>query len=408
MRPFGRPGPHYAQRQVNPPVKPDYSVARQQTAFGYWIGGSQGALREITGTPIREFNLNPQACIECYRRGRPLLREMFGAEVGLPGVSTPAISYGHVNGLGSQLLFPEGGEVAHTHIYASLEQGLAGLAAPVDWATAGMAPYFLDFHRQLQGAFPEEKVGFSWGSEGPLTTAYELRGEGFFLDVYDNPEGAKAFLAAINRSVADCDRFVGTVNGRAFFGPSAGLCDDISSLLAPALWGEFVVPAWDEHFRLRTDGTRSAHVEDLRPEHLPYLEEVGLSSYDPSISPRLTPPLVRDHCRVPFTWRLGEIHYREMTPQDVADFVFQAAADGASSVHGVVAETMCNEAHVPKVEAFLRAGREAKELLAAGCPRAELVQHVSPAGREKLWEGWCGYLGPRSSRGGARVSAVSD
>jgi hypothetical protein len=31
-------------------------------------------------------------------------------------------------------------------------------------------------------------------------------------------------------------------------------------------------------------------------------------------------------------------------------------------------------------------------------------QRVSPAGKEKLREGWCGYLGPKSSRGGARAA----
>lgn len=384
-------------------MRPNYETARAEAGFNYYIASGQGALREITDTPIREFNLDPQVCIDCYRRGRPLLREMFGDQVALPGISTPAISYGHVSGLGSELLFPEGGEVSQTHIYGSLEEGLARLAEPVDWATAGMAPYFLKFHEEMKAAFPDEKVNFSWGAEGPLTTAFELRGHDWFLDVYDYPELAREFLTAINRSVADCDAFVCQVNERPMFGSAAGMADDLAAQLSPALFPSLVVPAWDEHYRYYTDGVRHAHVEDLRPEHLPYLEEIGLSGFDPSISPRLTPPLVRDHCRVPFTWRLGEIHYREMNPQECRDFVYLAAADGASSVHGVVAETMCNEPHVRKVEAFLEAAADAKAALDAGCSREELRDRASAAGRAKLWEGWCGYLGPRSSRGGAHA-----
>lgn len=385
-------------------TRPNYDTARTETGFSYWVSGSQSALRELTGTPIREFNLDPEACIECYRRGRPLLREMFGDKVGLPGLSTPAISYGHVNGLGSELLFPEGGEVAQTHIYGSLEQGLTALREPVEWTEVGWAPYFLGFRERIQAAFPGEQVAWSWGGEGPITTAYELRGDGFFLDVYDQPELARQFLSAINRSVLDCERVVAAVNGRTVYGPSAGLCDDLASFIPPALFGDLVLTAWEEYYAARTDGARSAHVEDLRPEQLPFLETIGLSFFDPSISPKLNPQLVAAHCRVPFTWRLGCFHFREMEVQEVEDFVFQSCADGASSVHTFVAEGMCNEATVPKVQAFIRAAEEATALVAQGCSREEIAQRVSPAGREKLWGGWCGFLSPVSSRGGARTT----
>lgn len=389
-------------------MRPNYDTARAAAGFSFSVSGSQGALRELTGTPIREFNLAPRACIDCYRRGRPLLREMFGEKVIQPAVSTPAISYGHVNGLGSELHFPEGGEVAQTHICESLEEGLATLAEPVAWTEVGWAPYFLDFLAQLKEAFPEEKVSWSWGGEGPITTAYELRGQGFFLDVHDRPEDARKFLSAINRSLLDFERAVATVNERPVFGSSAGLCDDLASFMRPALFAEMVLPAWEEYYAARTDGVRTAHVEGLQAEQLPFLEDIGLSFFDPSISPKLNPQLIAAHCRVPFTWRLGCFHYREMDVQEVEDFVFQACADGASSVHTIIAEGMCNEATVPKVEAFIRAAEEAQALLTAGCRRDEIAERVSPAGRDKLWDGWCGYLGSRSSRAGARATAPAE
>ncbi|HOJ21775.1 MAG TPA: hypothetical protein PLY56_09595, partial [Armatimonadota bacterium] len=64
-------------------TRPDYMRARDEAGFRWHVSASQGALREVTGIPIREFNLNPEACIEAYRRGRPLLRELFGPEVRL-------------------------------------------------------------------------------------------------------------------------------------------------------------------------------------------------------------------------------------------------------------------------------------------------------------------------------------
>ncbi len=381
-------------------VRPDYNTAREQAGFGYAVGGTQGALREITGVPIREFNLNAESCVEAYRRGRPLLREMFGEEVGLPGVSTPAISYGHVNALGSELLFPEGGEVAHTHVYASLEEGLRRLAEPVDFASAGWFPFFSDFRDKLAAAFPDEAVGLSFGAEGPITTAYELRGDGFFTDIFDAPELAQQFLAAVVRSILDYHAFLCSLHGVAPLSPAAaGMCDDLSSFIPARLFSQFVIPAWEAYYQGMTTGARHAHVEDLRAEQLPFLEDIGLSHFDPSISPKLNPQIVAAHCRVPFAWRLGSFHYTEMSCRDVEDFVYQSAADGASSVITYVAEGMCNEDGVAKVHAFLSAAKDARQLIAAGCSREEIGQRVSAEGRRKLWDRWCGFNSPLSSRG---------
>jgi hypothetical protein len=382
-------------------TRPDYTRAREQAGFRWHVSGSQGALREVTGIPIREFNLNPEACIEAYRRGRPLLRELFGPEVRLPGVSTPAVSYGHVNALGSELLFPEGGEVAHTHIYSSLGEGIRRLREPVRWSEAGMAPFFLEFRERLRQAFLGEPVGFSFGAEGPITTAYELRGEEFFMELLDSPSLAGEFLGAVVESTLEFHRWVCALDGREPVNPNAGgMCDDLASFVPARLFREMVLPFWDHYYRGTTTGRRHAHVEDLRAEQLPFLEEIGLSFFDPSISPKLTPRIVRDHCRVPFTWRLGSFHYREMDCQEVEDFVYQAVADGASGVHTILAETMCAPEVVEKVRAFIRAAKETERLLSEGATREEIGALVSPAGREKLWDGWCGYLGPKSSRGG--------
>jgi len=376
-------------------IRPDYETARAQAGFSWSAGGTQGALRALTETPIRDFNLKPAALIDCYRRGRPLLREMFGEDVSLPGLTTPAISYGHVNGLGSELLFPEGGEVAHTHIYASLEEGIRRLQEPVDYATAGMAPFFLDFRRQIQEAFPGENVGFAYGAEGPITTCYELRGEPFFTDIFDKPELAVRFLELVTDSIVDFHRFIVEVHGGGKMpNPSgAGMVDDLSSFIPPRLFGSLVIPAWERYYSALTTGKRSAHIENLKAEQLPYLEEIGLSFYDPSISTALHPKIVSGACRVPFLWRLGSFHYREMSEQDVEDFVYQSCADGASSVVTYVEESLCTEIGVRKVHAFIRAGKEAARLVKEGCSREEIGKRVSPAGKAKLWDGWGGYKG---------------
>jgi hypothetical protein len=382
-------------------TRPDYATARERAGFSWSVGSSQGALRALAGIPIREFNLEVSACAEAYRLGRLRQREVFGDDVGQYPILTPAISYGHASCLGSELLFPEGGEVGHTHIYASLAEGVAALPEPVDWLSEGLAPFYLQFRDELQKRFPDEPVRWCFGSEGPITTAYELRGDGFFTDIYDDPPLAREFMRLVVDSVLDFDRVYAEVNQQPFPNPTAGgICDDVASFIPPRLFPEFVLPYWEQLFSGLTAGTRSAHVEDLRPEQLPFLEEIGLSHFDPSISPRLTPKILSERCRVPFSWRLESFHMREMDEQETEDFVFIAAADGASGVSLTLGEMSCDEASVAKVHTFMRAGQEAKRLLGAGCGREELRQRASAAGLRKLWDGWCGFLGPASSRGG--------
>ncbi len=370
-------------------TRPNYATQREAAGFGWWVGSSQDALRALTDTPIREFNLDPSVCADCYRRGRALHRELFGPEVPLPALSTPAVSYGHANGLGCELLFPEGGEVNLLPVYGSLEEGLRRLAQPVDFAGAGMAPFYLDFRERLRAAFPGEAVGFGYGWEGPLTTAYEVREIGFFCDLLDRPELAAVFLERLTDSILEFHRFHCRVLGTPEINPhSAGLCDDLASFVPARLFGRLVVPFWEQYFAGLTSGARHAHVEDLRAEQLPWLEEIGLSSYDPSISARLDPCLIAAGCRVPFTWRIGEIHTPHLSADDIAQTVFMAAADGATSVHLVVSTPLCNERGAGHVAAFRQAGTEVKELLAAGCARSELAQRVPPERRRHFWQSW--------------------
>lgn len=353
--------------------RPNYGTARGDAGFTWTVSAGQGAVRSMAGIDIREFNLDPNACIESFRLGCPLVRELFGEEVQLPSPGTPAISYGHVDGLGTELIFPEGGEVGIKPLYSSLDEGIAALREPVDFARAGMAPFYTDFQRQLSEAFAGAPVSFNYSLEGPITTAWELRGSDFFLDVYDEPEKAHRFLGLVTDSIVDFGRFHNKMNRAPEFSPNGcGVADDIAAMIPPGKWEEFVVPYLERYFSGRTSGVRSAHIEDLTRDHLHHLEAVGLSMYDPSISPKLSPKAVRDGCQVPFSWRLGGFCYRDMTAQDVEDFVYQAVTCGASRVYTVIEECMCDDHTAEKVGAFIRAAKSAAEMLAAGADRSEL------------------------------------
>lgn len=367
----------------------DYETLREDTPFRWYVGSSYFAFFGLVDVPIREVNLHPEAMIELVRRGRPLFRQMWGEDVPVPALSTPAISYGHLNGLGAELIFPEGGEVSFTKICASLEEGIELLKKPVDFKTAGMAPFYLDYRRRLQEAFPGEPVGFSYSVQGPMTTAYCLRGDGIFYDVYDDPEQSKQFLDLCVDSILQFKYFIADLNGQPRLNPnSARLYDDCASMFSPGMWPEFVLPFCQRYFEGLTLGTRGTHIEDLRCEHLPFLEELGLIDFEPSISHKLNPKLIQEHCRVPFGWRMGSFHYWGLSIREVEDWVYQAVADGASYVFTLIAEVMCNDEMVEKVHRLIRAAKEVERLLAKGAPRTAIGERVSRAGRERFWNRW--------------------
>ncbi len=363
----------------------------EQRGVGFTVGTSaaQEALRSVTGTPIREFNLEPAVCIDCFRQGRARLREMFGPELSLPGLATPAISYGHANALGCELVFPEGGEVGVEPCWESLDEGFRKLAEPIDFASTGWAPYFIEFREQIKAAFPGEPVGLSFGLEGPVTTAYEVRGIDVFCDLLDDTPRMIEFLAKLTDSIVAFGHWLADVHGRPRVNPAGvGLCDDLSSFVPPKLFAEVVIPAWERYYRGLTTGSRSLHAENYRPEHVPYLNLAGLTRYDPSISPYLNPRILAANLEVPFQWRMGCFHMAAFSLQDIHDFIFQAAADGACGVFTIVAAPTADDQGVVKVEAFRKAGREVQQLLADGASRAELAEAVSAEGKRKFWDDW--------------------
>jgi hypothetical protein len=222
-----------------------------------------------------------------------------------------------------------------------------------------------------------------------MTTAYELRGEGVFTDPYDDPEQLKTCLRAILESVVAYRRFHCAVNAIPEVNPtSVCVYDDIASVFSPSLWPEFVIPAEERFFQRTTTGARHAHIEDLKPAHIPYLETLGIVQFDPSISHYLSPRIIRDRSRIPFLWRLGSFHYRVLSATDVRDFVFQAVADGASGVFSSVGPSNLDDESVPKVRAFMDAAAEVEALLAQRTPREAIGEMVSPRGKRRFWDNW--------------------
>lgn len=318
--------------------KADYSQLRAQTPFSFQTTVAINGLIALaeSGCSMREFNTVPAAVIEVYRRGRPAARARFGDRIALAGLMTPPISYGHLNVLGAELLFPDDGEVAVAPLAGSMAEAIRILRQPREMRNSGRLPFYLDFQRQLEAAFPGEKCGLVFKPEGPLTTGYLLRGMDFFTDLYEDRATFKVMMDAIVDSLIEYHQLMEELRGGRLPHASAGIADDIAAMIPASLWPELVMPYWSRLLVALSNGTVSAHCEGLHPEQLPLLEEIGLNFYDPSISPVLTPELVAQHCRIPFAWLLPVYQVPNMSCDEVRQFVMRAAAAGASRIFTIL------------------------------------------------------------------------
>jgi hypothetical protein len=371
-------------------MHPDYETLRGEAPFAWYVGSGYPALLGLVGDiTLKDTNSSPDAMIDLYRKGMPLFEEAFDSRVRRPALSTASVSYAHVNGLGVELIFPEYGEVNYENTGWSLDRYIAILQEKPDFASKGMMPFFLDYWKKMQAAFPGEKIGLGLGYEGPMTTAYELRDMDVFTDVYDKPEKFKQFMSLLVQSIVDFAHFRAALEGRPTVNSEAGhMCDDVASMFSPEMWPQMVLPYIHGYYDGLTTGSRSAHIEDLRPEHLPFLEDIGLIYFDPSISAEINPTDIAARCRVPFGWRLGSFHYATMSSNDIRDWIFQAVADGATKVFSHVAEIMINPVTIRKVHDFMDHASEVEELIKKGMSREDIGKEVSSAGRNRFWGTW--------------------
>jgi len=322
----------------------------------------------LAGVRMDEFFLKEESCAKSFRIGREKLKEIFDKEIDndeitLPQVSGPHLSYGHLACLGAKILFPEDSEPVPKPLYSTIKEAVNALRGKISFENNSLFRHYQKMCDYLQKEFPQEKVNFSgFGYEGPITSAVLLRGQGFFLDLHDHPKLAKKFLELLTQSIVEFVHFIRKLNGHPEIDQErGGLCDDFSSLISPSLWPDFVLPYWEKYYQGTTSGARSIHVENLTPEHLKYLEEINVVLYDPSVSPKLTPDIIRRRISIPFMWRLHSFQVSTMSKQDIRNWVFQTVRRGASYIYTSIDRNTLKADGPEKIRAFIKAAKEAED-----------------------------------------------
>jgi len=288
-------------------------MRRNQTGeklmFHYYVALSFGVLPLLIGEKLKDMYLKPEVAARCYLEGNEIAREMFGEKIHLPSPTVPAISYIHLSALGASIQFPEddGEPNARPAEFSSIDEAIERVERPVNFADCEWVIKRQDFAKKLSDIMGKN-IAPSLGLEGPITTAALLYGNEFYAELIAEPEKSKRFLQAITDSIIEFTRFV---KGSSDVGKSHGICDDLSSLISPEMWPEFVLPFWNQIYEAFTNDRRNLHCENLTQRHLPLLNKVGLSFFDPSHAPMLRPSMLKKHLEMPWQWRVQSVHVLE-------------------------------------------------------------------------------------------------
>jgi hypothetical protein len=196
------------------------------------------------------------------------------------------------------------------------------------------------------------------------------------MDLYDDPEGARRFLELCTDSIVRYRLALMAVNGQTPQpGGGAYVADDGAAMIPPALWPEFVVPVLERFYGQAT--WRGLHMEDLTRDHLPFLKELRISDFDPSVSRKITPAdIVELAPGIPFTWRLNEMETASFSPEETAYWVIEAAVQGAPGVRTGVWRNTVTERAFANFNVFRDTAKKADALLAQGCPRMQLADEL--------------------------------
>lgn len=323
--------------------------------FSYYVALSYGALPHLIDAKLKDMYLKPEVAARCYTEGVNIAREIYGDKIHLPVPSVPPISYIHLSTLGANIQFPEddGEPNARPAGFSSIDEAIERVEQPIDFTEREWVKHRQEFAMQM-GKIMKQNITPSLGLEGPITTAALLYGSDLYTELIAQPEKSLRFLKAITNSIIEFTNFV---KGSSVIGNSHGICDDLSSLISPVMWLDFVLPFWNRIYESFTNDSRHLHCENLTEAHLPLLNELAISFFDPSHAPLLHPWMLKKHLQMNWQWRIQDVHVMEGTDR-IRREMEEAVENGASHIPLYVCYTGEKSVSPEHVDFFIQTAEE--------------------------------------------------
>ena len=313
-------------------------------------GIADSAIAEAGQVPLDALHFDVDAILHAFDAIRPVA-ERLGIPAPLPKLA--GFCYAPLAGLGLEIDFPRNSEPKPKPLISSPDE-IDDLTGPDDYLASDVTQRRLAAARALKARCPDANTSIGHTVEGPVTTATLILGQGFFTLPYDAPDRAHKLLDFSVRSAVSYAKAISEHMGAPLAPGPRGIPDDFAGMLGPAMFGEFVVPYWNQLYEGLMATSRSLHSELLRVEHMRFLEQAQIGTFDPSADQYLTPELLRDHCPARFGLSLQNWHVDDLSATELQDRYRHLASFQPSSI-GFSLARLDQE---PKIQSLLEVARE--------------------------------------------------
>ena len=313
-------------------------------------GIADSAIAEAGRVPLDALHFDVDAILHAYDAIQPVA-ERLGLPAPKPKLA--GFCYAPQAGLGMKIVFPPGSEPKPEPLIDSPEE-IDGLKEPADYLASELTQRRLAAVRELRRRCPEAGTSIGHMVEGPVTTAALILGPAFFTLTYDDPERAHRLLDFSVRTAVGYAQAISAHNAAPRWPGPRGIPDDFAGMLGPAMFGELVVPYWNQLYEGLLATHRSLHSELLAVGHMPFLVEAGISMFDPSADQFLTPELLRDHCPAAFRLSIHNWHVDDRNERELQDLYRYMASFKPTSI-GFSLARLDQE---PKLQALVQVARE--------------------------------------------------
>lgn len=317
--------------------------------FGFSL--TESLLAEVAGVRQWDLHFDVGAMIRAAGAVAPVTERL---GVGAPKPHLAGFSYCHVSALGCEVVFPRENPEPWVGPIIRAPADIDALAEPDDYLSAGVVPQRLALAAELKKRCPDASEHIGHDFEGPVTTAVLLMGQDFFTLPLEDPARAHKLMDFCVRSSLNYCRVLRERQGRAFGGGPAGIPDDFAGIFGPEQFSKFAAPYWERMYEGLGATRRSLHSELLREEHLPFLEQVKIDEFDPSVDPYLPPETLKRSCRVPFTLRMWPSEVMSCSAEELVRMYRHRASFHPT----VITFSLARLAEEEKVAALLRVARE--------------------------------------------------
>lgn len=123
----------------------------------------------------------------------------------------------------------------------------------------------------------------------------------------------------------------------------------------PEMWPEFVMPYYRRIYEALGEGPRSMHSELLRPGHLPFLLDLGITGFDPGNDQYLTVEDLVACDGLNFTWDLFTVRDMQRgTPGSIRSLYISCIERGATAMM----TELCRGTAPANIKAFIEVARK--------------------------------------------------